>query len=301
MGDPGWDLYRTFLAVMREGSLSAAARALGLTQPTAGRHIEALEEALGAALFTRSPGGLAPTAAATALLPHAESMAAAAAALVRSASAAAEEEGGVVRVTASEIIGGEVLPPILARFRETHPRIVVELALNNRTEDLLRHEADIAVRMLRPSQAALVVRRIGKLALGAYAHRRYVEAHGAPRDLAELAAHGLIGFDRETTSLRSVSGLPETLTRDLFAFRCDSDLAQLAALRAGFGIGFCQHRIAARDPDLVPILHDKLRFELEMWLAMHEDLRNTRRVRLMFDHLAGELSAYAAGQGGKEK
>jgi DNA-binding transcriptional LysR family regulator len=292
--DPSWELYRSFLAVAREGSLSGAARRLHLTQPTLGRHIQTLEDASGVALFTRSSSGLAPTAVALDLVPAAEAMEAAAAALVRAASGAADDARGVVRLTASEMMGGEVLPAMLARFRAAHPGIVLELALTNRTEDLLRRDADIAVRMARPRQEALVARRIGTVGIGLYAHRRYLAMHGTPRSLDELLRHQLIGFDRDTTSWNSVGGPAPGITRESFAFRCDSDLAQLAALRAGLGIGGCQHGIARRERQLAPVLPRELALSLEMWLAMHEDLRASRRVRLLFDHLAGELGGYAA-------
>jgi DNA-binding transcriptional LysR family regulator len=292
--EPGWELYRTFLAVLREGSLSAAARRLRLTQPTAGRHIAALEAALGVALFTRSPSGLVATSAAVDLAPHAEAMAAAAEALRRAASGESQEERGTVRLTASEIMGAEVLPPMLARFRARHPGIAIELVLNNRTEDLLRREADLALRMARPPQAALVARRVGTVGIGLYAHRRYVDAFGLPRSVEELLRHPLIGFDRDDSAWRSIADAsPLPVTRELFAFRSDNDLAQLAALRAGLGIGGCQHGIARRERDLVPVLPRSLAFSLEMWLALHEDLGASRRVRLLFDHLAGELSDYA--------
>lgn len=294
---PEWELYRSFLAVVREGSLSGAARRRSSTQPTVGRHVEALERALGVPLFVRSPQGLAPTAAALDLVPHAEAMAAAADALLRAASGEATAARGTVRVTASEIVGVAVLPPMLASFHTAHPAITLELALTNRTEDLLRRDADIAVRMVRPTQDALVARRIGPVPIGLYAHRRYADAHGLPRTFEELLQHPMIGFDRDATSMRSVGGAALALTRDSFAFRCDSDVAQLAALRAGFGIGGCQLALAADEPDLVPVLADTLRFELEMWLVMHEDLRASRRVRLLFDHLAETLGAYVARAG----
>jgi DNA-binding transcriptional LysR family regulator len=291
--EPGWELYRSFLAVIREGSLSAAARRLGLTQPTIGRHVESLSASLGVALFTRSPAGLQPTPASLDLVPHAETMAAAAEALRRAASGDAADERGTVRLTASEIMGAEVLPPMLARFRARHPGIVIELVLTNRSEDLLRREADLALRMARPRQAALVARRVGGVGIGLYAHRRYAEAQGLPRSLDELAQHPLIGFDRDATSWRSLGETSLAVTRERFAFRSDSDLAQLAALRAGIGIGGCQHPIARRERDLVPVLPRAVRFSLEMWLALHEDLRASRRVRLLFDHLAEELGRYA--------
>ncbi|HUN50840.1 MAG TPA: LysR family transcriptional regulator, partial [Candidatus Sulfotelmatobacter sp.] len=289
-----WDLQRSFLAVVREGSLTGAARSLGLTQPTIGRHVTALEAALGVALFTRSQHGLTPTPAALELLPHAEAMAAAAAAFARTGSGQAEAARGTVRLTASEIVGAEVLPPMLAAFHEKHPAIVLELALTNRNEDLLRRDADIAVRMARPTQTALIARRIGPLRLGLYAHRRYLDRHGMPNTIDELLRHTLIGFDRDTTSMRSVGGAADMLSREMFALRTDNDLAQLAALRAGYGIGGCQEAIAARERELVPVMPGQLHFSLDMWLAMHEDLRTSRRVRLLFDHLAAALAAYVA-------
>src|SRR5690348_6051147 len=247
-----WDHYRSFLAVVREGSLSQAARELGLTQPTLGRHVDELEKSLGTALFARSPSGLTPTPTALELVPHAEAMASAADALVRAASGEIAEPKGVVRLTASEVVGVEVLPAILARFHEKHPQIVIELAVSNRNQDLLRRDADIAVRMARPTQGALVAKRIGKIDIGLYAHKRYVKKCGTPKSLDDIAQHAMIGFDRDTASLRNVGGgVP--LTRELFAFRSDNDHAQLAALRAGYGIAAVQVGIAVQDSNLVPV------------------------------------------------
>jgi DNA-binding transcriptional LysR family regulator len=290
--EPGWELYRTFLEVVRDGSLSGAARKLSLTQPTVGLHIDTLETALAMSLFSRSPQGLKPTPAALELVSHAETMAAASAALRRTASGGAKEARGTVRITASEMIGCEVLPPMLASFRASHPAIAIELALNNRNEDLLRRDADIAVRMVRPRQKSLVARRIGKTAIGLYAHRNYVEKFGLPKGIAELKQHCLIGYDRDDQPLRSLGALPAPLAREQLGFRCDNDLAQFAALRAGVGIGGCQHNIARRYGELVGVLAKMIRFELEIWVAMHEDMRSTNRVRLLFEHLAAGLSAY---------
>lgn len=288
--EPGWELYRSFLAVVREQSLSGAARALSLTQPTLGRHIDALETAFGASLFTRSQAGLLPTPAALALIPYAEAMASAARALARAASGDAEEERGVVRVTASEMIGTEVLPGILTTFRERHPRIDVELVISNRSEDLLRRDADVAVRMIKPTQSALLARRLGTLQLGLHAHPAYLKRHGVPRTLEELRQHPLIGFD-SAASVRRLPALPVPISRDLFSFRCDSDVAQYRALCAGFGISICQVALAKRD-GLVKVLPGALDFELGVWVVMHKDLKSSRRVRLLFEHLAHELTAY---------
>jgi DNA-binding transcriptional LysR family regulator len=293
---PGWDLYRSFLAVLREGSLSGAARALGVAQPTVGRHVEALEQALGLPLFTRSVQGLAPTEAAEDLRPHAEALAAGAAALLRAASGARAGSRGTVRVTASEVVGAEVLPPVLAALREAHPALVVELVLTNRTEDLLRRDADIAVRMVRPVQEALVARRIGRITLGLHAHPRYLERCGRPDSLEALRDHALIGFDRESAFIRGLRAEGVPLHRRLFALRTDSDLAQLAAIRAGFGIGVCQVALARRAPVLERLLPEALAIGLDTWLAMHADLRGSRRCRIVFDALAAGLGAYIADE-----
>lgn len=288
---PAWDVYRSFLAVLREGSLSGAARALGLTQPTIGRHLDALEQGLGAALFVRSQQGVGPTEAALELRPYAEALEAAADALVR---AAANQRGarGTVRITASEIVGAEVLPPIIAKLQQEHPDIVVELVLSNRTEDLLRRDADIAVRMVRPSQQALVARRVGVVKLGLHARRDYLARTGAPASMDDLHRHALIGFDKRTAFIRGLqeSGIP--LDREMFSLRADSDLAQLAAIRAGCGIGVCQIGLARRDAQLVRVIPDRFEIELETWIAMHEDLRSSPRCRIAFDALATGMADY---------
>lgn len=298
--EPGWELYRTFLEVARDGSLSGAARKLGLTQPTAGRHIDLLEAQLGVKLFSRSPLGLKPTPSALELVGHAETMAAASQALRRTASGGAREDRGTVRITASEMVGCEVLPAMLARFREDHPGIAIELALNNRNEDLLRRDADIAVRMVRPRQKSLLARRVGKSPVGLFAHRAYIEKFGLPKAINDLQSHCMIGFDRNDQPLKSLQPknpgpMPRPLTREMFAFRSDNDVAQFAALRCGVGIGGCQHGIARNYPELVGVLAKTIRFELDMWVVMHEDMRSTPRVRRLFDHLVSALSAFLRG------
>lgn len=294
--EPGWELFRSFLAVSREGSLSGAARALGLTQPTIGRHVDALETALSIKLFTRSQHGLRPTAAAAALVPHAEAMASAAGALKRAASGEELEERGAVRVTASEMIGVEVLPSILASFREANPRIDVELVLSNRSADLLRREADIAVRMVKPTQAMLITKKLGTIPVVLHAHPRYLQKHGTPRSVeAAMRDHPIIGFDSAASVQKLPDDMPIPVRRDRFAFRCDSDLGQHAALKAGFGLGFCQTPLGKRE-GLVPLLQDAVRFDLGVWLVMHKDLARSRRVRLLYDHLATQLKTYIHGQ-----
>jgi DNA-binding transcriptional LysR family regulator len=279
---------------MEEGSLSGGARRLGLTQPTVGRQIEALEQALGVKLFTRSQTGLAATDTALTLRPFAENLRATANALRRASADASVSSHGTVRITVSDVVGVEVLPPILTALREAHPAIKIELVLSNRTQDLLQRDADIAIRMVQPSQAALIARRVGAIPLGLFAHRRYLEQCGMPAGIAELKNHALIGFDQETSYIRNMQkrGLP--LTRDMFSLCTDNQLAQLAAIRAGYGIGMCQTALAKPDPELRPVLPQAVTGELETWIVMHEDLRSSERCRIVFDALVAGVSRYIA-------
>lgn len=292
----GWELYRSFLGVLREGSLSGAARALGLTQPTVGRHVAALEAALRVPLFTRSSSGLMPTDVALALRAHAEAMESTADALARAATSFGEDVRGVVRISASDVVGVEVLPPIVARLRQRHPALTIELALTNRVQDLLRREADIAVRMTRPGQTQLIARHIGGIELGLHAHRDYLARRGTPRDAGELVRHALIGHDRPTAFIRQIAKSFPGFDRGAFALRTDSDLAQLALIRCGAGIGACQAALAKRDPALVRVLPKAFAGRLDMWVTMHEDLRGSPRCRAAFDALAEGLDAYVDEQ-----
>lgn len=277
---------------MRTGSLSGAARVLGVAQPTVRRQIEQLEEVLGVVLFTRSQTGLVPTETASAALPYAESMAGVAEALVRSVSAPADAELGTVRVTCSEVVGAQVLPPILADLLRTHPKLQLELSLTNNNEDLLRREADIAVRMAQPTQSALVAKRVGNVKLGAFASEAYLADHAVPRTPADLLrGHAIIGPDRDRTFFAALAAAGLPLKRKDFALRTDSDAAYIAAMRAGVGVGMCQLPLAAGPPPLRRIL-PKLTLELPVWVVTHEDLRSSRRVSLVFEHLVAALTSY---------
>jgi len=294
--DIGWELYRSYLGVLQAGSLSGAARALGVAQPTVGRHVAALEKSLGLALFTRSQLGLVPTEAALALQPHAEAMSSSAAALKRAAESQGDGVQGTVRVTASEVIGVEVLPPILAQLRREHPGLKVELVLTNHVQDLLRREADIAVRMTQPKQGLLIARRVGEVEIGLHAHTDYLREHGTPRTLAELAQHALIGFDEGAPFMRAARKAHPAWHRDAFTLRTDSDLAQLALIRSGAGIGACQVALARRNPALARVLPQQLALGLETWLVLHEDLRHSPRCKVTFEALLQGLQGHVLAQ-----
>lgn len=290
--DIGWELYRSFLGVLNHGSLSGAARALGVAQPTIGRHVAALEKSLGLALFTRSQTGFLPTEAGQSLRMYAESLQSTVAALERAAASQGRGVRGSVRVTASDVIGVEVLPPIVARLRDQYPGLAVELALTDRLQDLIGREADIAVRMMRPRQELLVARRVGQIALGLHAHQNYLLQHGTPKNLADLANHALIGFDEPTAFIRGAGKTFSAWRREAFSIRTDNNLAQLALIRSGAGIGVCQVAIAHRDDNIVRILPKQIALSLETWVTMHQDLRNSPRCRVTFDALVEGLERY---------
>ncbi len=287
-----WDQYQSFLAVIDTGSLSGAARQLGMSQPTIGRHIDVLEQRIGATLFVRSRHGLSPTDAAQNMIVHAQSMATAAAAIKRAATST-DDVQGTIRLTASEIIGVEVLPEIIAKFNRKYPLIHIELAITNRTENLLKREADIAIRMNRPVQEALVMRKMGDVPIRLYAHRSYIDEHGTPDDIETFDNHASIGPESRNYYDTYAGMIDVEQLRSAMTFKSDSDLAQLAMVRAGCGIGGVQIQLAARDPELVPILPEQFSIPMEMWLVSHGDTINTRIIRLLFDHLAKHLARYA--------
>lgn len=287
-----WERQRAFLVVIREGSLSAAARALGVSQPTVRRRIEDLEREHGVVLFTRSPSGLLPTAIAFELAGHVETMSRAAQLFGRAASAEAGSPAGTVRITASEVMGVEVLPQILTGLRRRYPELLVVLGVGSRSEDLLNREADIAVRMVRPVQDGLVARHVGRTSLGLFAHRSYLDIHGTPRTLEDAKRAGIIGYETETVGIRTLQdgGLP--FRPDDFIFRTDSDLGKLAAIRAGMGLGLCQVNLARRDPDLVQVVPGTFNLGFEIWVVTHADLQQMQRVRIAFDALVDGLTDY---------
>lgn len=292
---PDWDSYRSFLAVLEEGSLSGAARLLGLTQPTVGRHIEAIEAGLHQALFLRSQRGLTPTAAAETLRPYAEALKAHAEALVRAASRRPSGVEGLVRVSASEVIAAEVLPYILKDALARHPGLSVEVEASNRTADLLHRAADIAVRMAAPVQQSLVAIKAGEVQLGLYAAPDYVARRGRLDRLQDIGEHLLIGFAHETPYIRALAaGLPLP-PREAFAYRTDHDLAGLGAIRAGLGVGFVQCGIARREGWLRQ-LPKTFTLTLPTWVVMHEDLKTNPACRAVFDALADGMRTYIAGQ-----
>lgn len=292
--DVDWDDQRAFLAVLETGSLSGAARRLGVAQPTVRARLGALERALGAPLFTRSVRGLVPTAQARGLGDAARAMERASRAFVRAASTSPGQVAGTVRLGVSEFVGVEVLPPMLAPLRKTHPGLRLEVSLSNAPADLLDQEVDVAVRMHPPRQEALVARKVGSIPLGFYAHPDYLARRGAPESLADLAAHDLIGPDRSPADLAIAAALGPHLTDDQPVVRTDSHPAQLALARAGLGVAVALRPVGRTDPRLRPVLPGFDVARLDTWIVAHGDLLAVPRVRTVFDHLVTAFTAFIA-------
>ena len=287
--EPDWALLRCFLEVANSGSLSRAAAMLGSSQPTLSRQIAQLEAQLGQSLFERTTRGLRLTDAGAALRAPAERMREQAQQFAMVAAGRTQTLAGTVRITASEIVSAYVLPDLLRGLRETHPEIQIELVASNTLENLLEREADIALRMLRPTQTALVARRLADQPLGFYAHRDYVQAHGKP-NATNLLQHQWVGLDRSDQMLRGFHAAGFKVSRELFGFRCDNQIVGWQAVRAGLGIGVGLKRVAVLAPELVRVLPTVPLAPLPLWITAHRELRGTPRLKIVFDALAAALA-----------
>lgn len=295
MRDLDWNLIKAFLAVARTGSLSAAARMLGASQPTLGRHIAELETVTGLVLFRRGRAGYELTESGIALMARAEEVADKATAFSRLAlGQTTETTSGTVRIAASEIVSAYVLPRMLERFLRDEPLIEIELVASNQVENLLRRDADIAIRMVEPAQLDLLARHVTDIPLVACAAKSYLAGRAAPRTLADLASHELAGFDRGTDIITAFGRYGLNVDRHVFRFRCDNQIVLWEAVRAGNGIGFGQEPLARRDPAIEIVLPDLKLPSLPVWLAMHSDVRTSARIRRVADFLYDELKRYAS-------
>lgn len=286
-----WRLIRTFLATLEHGSLLGAARALASSQPTVGRHIAELESQLGVVLFERTGRGLRPTDTAHRLEEAARGMAAEADRLARCVSGEHAGLAGTVRITASQTAACVLLPPVLAKMRAVLPEIQVELVSSNDVSNLLRREADIAVRMTQPDQASLVAKRIGRIKLNAYAHRSYLHRCGTPQRPEDLLRHELVGFDTSDAIVKGFEKGGISMERNRFVLRTDDMLAQAAAVRAGLGIGFTADYLFRGDTDVIALLPMLNIPPLPVWLAVHREIHTSQRIRAVYDFLGEALPA----------
>ena len=281
-----WALVRSFLAVLDAGSLMGAARRLNAQQPTLSRHVAELEAQLGTPLFERTGRGVTPTAAALAIADAARQMEAGAMTLSRSLTTARNAETGTVRITTSEVAATWLLPPLLAQLQAQEPGIAIELVASNQLTNLLRREADIAVRMVRPAQASLVARKLGEIPIIAAAHRDYLARFGTPKRPEDLAGHRLIGFDRDDGILKGFAQMGMPLTREHFALRTDAQIAYGQLVAAGAGIGFVAQYNLRHWPGVLALLPQLAIPPLPCWLAVHREIRASRLVRRVYDFLA---------------
>lgn len=287
-----WALVRAFLIVAETGSLSAAARRLGASQPTLGRQIRQLETALGQTLFNRQPKGLALTENGRALMPGAQKMQTAMHEIALTAAGQETGLAGPVRITASESVSLYILPPILAKLRAEAPGISVDIVPSDSTENLLFREADIALRMYRPKQLELVGRHLGDIRLGIFASRAYLDRAGRPETVRDLFDHPIIGYDRNEEIIRELQARGFPATREWFAFRCDSHTVNWELVRAGCGIGFGQAGVAEADSEIEEIPIDVNLPVLPVWLATHQALRHSPRIALVWDALAEGMAPH---------
>lgn len=293
MDQPDWTLLRSALAVARHGSLSAAARALGLSQPTLGRHIEALELCLSVTLFTRMAAGLSLTPAGHDMLEPLAAMEAAAARLALIAAGRQEAVQGTVRITASRIVSHHILPPILVALRRSEPEIEIELAPSDSSENLLFREADIALRMYRPTQGDLIAAHVADLPMALYAAKSYLGIRPRPQTASDLKAFDFVGFDRSDLMLRLMAQQGMLAQREDFRLRCDDQVVYWNLVRAVGGIGGMQRIIGDADPDLERIADFVAMPTLPVWLTAVPSLRATPRIRRVYDHLAAALRGLA--------
>jgi len=293
--DFDWGRARAFLAAARQGSFSAAARALGVAQPTIGRQIAALEEELRVTLFERVGKGLELTTAGLDLVEHVRAMEDAALRVSLTAAGQAGALEGIVCVTASEVISAYLLPPIVARIRAAHPRIELELIASNQTQDLQRREADIAVRSYRPRDPELVATRIQDGFARLYAAPAYLERLGSPRSPKDLSNVEIFGFDRTDLMIRGLEQLGLRLTAKNFPIVTSNHLVQWELAKQGLGVCVMMEEIGEAEPRVCRVLDDLPPLPIPMWLTCHRELHTSRRMRVVFDMLAEGLRALAAG------
>ncbi len=280
-----WSLVQAFLAVAETGSLSAAARQLGTSQPTLGRQIKTIEGQLGAELFHRQPRGFALTHVGAELVRPAQTMREAMQQIALAAAGQQARLDGTVRITASVATSAMHLPPIIANIRKLEPQIAIELVPSDDTRNLLYREADIAVRMYRPMQLDLITQHLGDIPLSIFAAKSYLAERGIPQSIADLPKHDFVGYDSNTDIVEGFKDVGITVDREFFKTRCDDNIAYWELIRAGCGIGFAQADIGHRDPLIAEIDIGISLPVLPIWLTAHEAMRQTPRIRRVWELL----------------
>lgn len=285
-----WNRARAFLVTAEEGSLSAAARALGMTQPTLSRQVDALEDELSLVLFERAGRGLILTPSGHELLEHVRGMGEAASRVSRAASGQSQSMEGSVSIAASEAYSAFLLPPIIEKLRQEYPGISVEIVASNAASDLLRREADIAVRNFASSQPDLITKKIREDEGFFYAAHSYLAKLGNPQSFADFKDAAFLAFENNDPLVNMLGVLGFNITERNFPIICDNHLVQWQLVKQGVGIGGITKDIGDAEPLVCRILPDIEPIVIPMWLATHRELHTSKRVRTVFDFLVAELS-----------
>lgn len=286
-----WNHVRSFLATVEEGSLSAGARVLGVTQPTLSRQITALEQSLGITLFERGHRSSELTASGLELVEHVRAMYNAATHISLTASGQSQTIKGHVKLTCTNNVATYHLPPILKRLRMKAPEIEIELVTSNDVRDLKKREADIAIRHGRPEQPDLIAKLLGEATGTFYASTEYLDRMGRPKSLSEFSVHDFIGFESATLLIPHFKAMGIHVTRDNFKIYSESGSAIIGLVRQGLGIAILSENDVSDITELEPILPDVATIPIPFWLVTHRELHTSRRIRLVYDHLSVELTA----------
>ncbi len=284
-----WNRARAFLITAEEGSLSAAARALGMAQPTLGRQVSALEDELGVILFQRTGRGLTLTQSGLELMDHVRAMGDAATRVSMAASGQSQSVAGTVSISASEVTSAFVLPGIVTRLRQAHPGITIEVIATNSLSDLRRREADIAIRSVQPTDPDLIARKLKSGTAELFAAKSYLDRIGHPSCSAELTKAEFVGFDDNAPFLDGLNALGLTLTPDSFQVMSGTHLVQWEMVKQGAGVGVMMSRVGNAEPLVERAAPWLPAFDFDVWLVAHRELNTSRRIRLVFDWLVEEL------------
>lgn len=285
-----WNRARAFLAVAEEGSLLAAARALGQAQPTLGRQINALEQELGVALFERVGRGLVLTPTGMDLADHVRAMRDAAERITLTAAGQSQQVEGSICLSASDSFAAYCLSPVLTRLRRAYPGIEIRLVASNRASDLSRREADIAIRHFRPTQPDLIARKIGEFEACLYATPGYLRGIGDPTTQEGFKDAEFLGFDDSDSMLNGLRDAGFDLTGRNFPVVTDNHVVQWALVKQGIGIGAMIAEVGDAEPAVRRILPELPPFTAPIWLTTHRELHTSRRVRIVYDFLAEALA-----------
>jgi len=285
-----WNRARAFLVTAEEGSLSAAARALGMTQPTLGRQVSALEKELGVALFERVGLGLILTPSGLDLVEHVRAMGDAASRVSLTASGQSQSIEGNVCITCSEYYAVFVLPPIIKKLRKLEPKITIEIIATNTTSDLRRREADIAIRNFRPTQPELIAKKIKDVSARLYARPEYLKDIGAPKKPEDLSRADFISFDDTNGLISGLNALGLSINKQNFPLQTEHFIVHWELVKQGLGIGIMPEELGELEPKVVEALPTLEPISFPIWLTAHRELNTSRRVRMVFDLLATELA-----------